>query len=91
MTWEMNYIKILNVDNNYDNKIKYKVEIRKDNNKFTVIYEGINNNCFINNLEKNTNYEIRMLSFYNNIISDWTQIYKIKTKNVIESYILNKN
>ena len=90
MTWEMNYIKILNVDNNYDNKIKYKVEIRKDNNKFTVIYEGINNNCFINNLESDTNYEIRMLSFYNDIISDWTQIYKIKTKNVIESYILNK-
>ena len=90
MTWEMNYIKILNVDNNYDNKIKYKVEIRKDNNKFTVIYEGINNNCFINNLESDTNYEIRMRSFYNNIISDWTQIYKIKTKNEIESYILNK-
>ena len=44
MTWEMNYIKILNVDNNYDNTIKYKVEIRKDNNKFTLIYEGINNN-----------------------------------------------
>ena len=68
MTWEMNYIKILNFDNNYDNKIKYKVEIRKDNNKFTVIYEGINNNCFGNNLDSDTNYAIRMLSFYNDII-----------------------
>ena len=49
----------------------------------------IYNNCIINNLESDTNYEIRICSFYNNIISNWTKIYKIKTDTF--SNILNKN
>ena len=75
---------------NIENKeIKYRIEIRKENDKFKLIYEGNNNNYIINNLDDNTNYEIRLCSFYNNIISEWTQIYKIKTK--IFSVILNNN
>ena len=76
---------------NIENKeIKYRIEIRKENDKFKLIYEGNNNNYIINNLDDNTNYEIRLCSFYNNIISEWTQIYKIKTK-IFNSVILNNN
>jgi hypothetical protein len=86
ISWKIDDIKI-----NIDNKdIKYKVEIRKENEKFKLLYEGNNNNCIINNLESDTYYEIRICSFYNNIISNWTKIYKIKTKD-IDSIILNNN
>ena len=86
ISWKIDDIKLLNIDKN---QIKYKVEIRKPNEKFKLSYEGNNNNAVINNLDKETNYEIRLLSFYNNIISNWTEIYKIKTKDM-DSEILNK-
>ena len=72
-------------------EIKYKVEIKRENakEKFKQIYEGEKNECFIDKLNRNTNYEIRLCSFYNNIMSNYTQIYKIKTKN-IDSLILNE-
>ena len=38
-------------------------------------------------MEKNTNYEIKLCSLYNELISNYTHIYKIKTKN-IDSIIL---
>ena len=96
--WKIEDINILNINNN---QIKYKVEIRKENNneKFEKIYEGNNNNYLVENLNINTNYEIRICSFYNNIISNWTQIQKVKTKdfdNIIlresgrEKELLNK-
>ena len=85
ISWKIDDIK--NIDNK---EIKYKVEIRKENEKFKLSYEGNNNNCIINNLESDTYYEIRICSFYNNIISNWTKIYKIKTKD-IDSIILKNN
>ena len=30
---------------------------------------------------ENTNYEIRICSLYKNIISKWSEIYKVKTAN----------
>ena len=78
------------IENIENKEIKYRIEIRKENDKFKLIYEGNNNNYIINNLDDNTNYEIRLCSFYNNIISEWTQIYKIKTK-ILSSVILNNN
>jgi len=76
---------------NIDNKeVKYKIEIRKENEQFKISYEGKNNNCIINNLDSGIYYEIRLYSFYSNIISDWSEIYKIKTK-YIDSIILNNN
>ena len=53
--WKIEDINILNINNN---QIKYKVEIRKENNneKFEKIYEGNNNNYLVENLNKNTNY-----------------------------------
>jgi len=74
--WKIDDINNINIDKN---KIKYKVEMRKENEKFIKIYEDNNNNCYINNLEMNTNYEFRICLIYNNKIGEWSQIHKIKT------------
>ena len=75
----MDNLNIINIDNN---QIKYKVEIRKDNTneKFTQVYEGKESNCEINNLNDDTNYEVRICSIYNEIQSSWSIIQKIKTE-----------
>ena len=87
--WKPDDINILNIDKN---KIKYKVEIRKDNKKekFVQIYEGTNTNYLIDNLIKNTSYEIRICSVYNDIMSNWTEIQKVKTKD-FDSIILRES
>jgi len=61
-----------NLDN-FDNnkfKIKYKVEMRKENDNFIKVYEDNNNNCSIDNLEMNTNYEFRICVIYNDILEN---------------------
>ena len=88
LSWEIDNLNILNIDSK---QIKYKVEIKKEKEEFILSYEGNDNNCIINNLSPITNYEIRICSFYNQIISDWTEIYKIKTKKIVDSSILNNN
>ena len=87
--WNIDNINLINIDKN---EIKYKLEIRKENSKeeFNQIYEGKDNNCLVNKLEKNTNYEVRICSIYNDIISQWSEIYKIKTKN-FDCKILSEN
>ena len=96
---EINYINSSNIDIiwNIDNingiennKIKYKIEMRKENEIFNKVYEGNNNNYSLNNLTKNTNYEIRICCFYNDIKGEWTQIQKFKTSD-LDSVILNEN
>ena len=80
--WKIDDNKLLNIDKK---EIKYRIEIRKENSKdeFTQIYEGNENNYLVDNkIEKNTNYEIRICSFYKDIISNWSDICKIKTKNI---------
>ena len=89
--WKKDNINIKDIDNN---KIKYKVEIKKENSdeKFIQKYEGTETNFLVNNLNMNTNYEIRICCVYNNLIGPWTEIQKIKTKdidNLEESIILN--
>ena len=84
--WNIENIKKLNIDNK---EIKYKIEIRKENEKFNQINAEYNTNYLINNLEANTNYEIRICSVYKDIISNWSKIYKIKT-NTVDSIILNE-
>ena len=88
VSWKIDEINILNVDKK---EIKYRIEIRKEDSKdeFNQIYEGKENNYLVDNkIEKNTNYEIRICSIYKDIISNWTNIHKIRTKN-FESLILN--
>jgi len=79
--WKIDDINNINIDKN---KIKYKVEMRKENENFIKIYEDNNNNCYINNLEMNTNYEFRICLIYNDIIGEWSQIHKIKTLNLVD-------
>jgi len=80
-----------NIDN-VENKeeIKYRIEMRKENEEFKEIYKGNNNNYIINNLIKDTNYEFIIYSFYNNLIESKSEIYKIKTLN-LDSNILNES
>ena len=86
--WNLDDIKIQDVDNN---KINFRLEIKKENTEeiFTKIYEGSNTNCLIDNLNKHTNYEIRICSIYNGICSNWIKAKK-KTDYISESIILNK-
>ena len=84
--WKIDDINLLNLDKN---KIKFKIEIRKENNdeNFKKIYEGNEMNYLINNLDTNTNYEIRICSVYKDINSIWSEIKKVKT-NEFDSLIL---
>ena len=88
INWKIDNINILKI---IKKEIKYRIEIRRANmkEKFKQVYEGNKYNYIVNNLDKNTNYEIRICSLYNDIISEWTKIYKIKTKNFdVDSNIL---
>ena len=62
-----------------NNEIKYKIELRKENEKFSKVYEGNNTYCTIDNLNFNTNYEIRICSIYKDLEGEWTKIQKVKT------------
>ena len=62
--------------------------MRMENKNFVEVYDGINNNnCFIDNLNQNTNYEFKICSIYKENISPWTEINKFKTNN-LDSIIL---
>ena len=89
LSWNIDDINLVNIDKN---KLKYKVEIKKENEKFTNIYEGNNKNCIINKLHLNTYYEIRICSMHNNIFSAWSEIKKIKKIiSKLDSIILNES
>jgi len=70
------------------NKIKFKMELRKENKEFEHIYEGEKNNFTINNLQINENYELRICSTYNNTNSLWSEIFKFRIKDFVNSIIL---
>ena len=56
-------------NNEFKDKIKFRLEIKKENENFNKIYEGNQNNqnsYSINGLLSNTSYEIRICSFYDN-------------------------
>ena len=67
----------INIDKN---KIKYKIEIRKLNEKFKQ-FESNTKFLKLGGLSCNTTYEIRICLLYNNFYSPWTQIQQITTKN----------
>jgi len=73
--------KLNGINFNYD-KLKYKIEIKKENGNFESIYKNNKKNYTINNLTSDTNYEIRICSLYNDISGAWTEIQKIKTKEI---------
>ena len=74
----------------YD-KIKYKIE-KKDKEKFEKVYEDKQKECEIKGLIPGNIYDIRICSISNNISGSWTEIQKIKTKEIcVESNILNES
>ena len=77
--WKIDKLNIINFDNE---KIKFRIEIRKDKDKFLQIYEGKETNFQINNLIRNTEYEFRICSVYDDIIGLWTKNIKFKTLEV---------
>lgn len=85
--WKVDDINKNNID---INKFKYKLELRKEKNEnFMKVYEGNNQNCLIDELTKNTLYEIRICSLYNELNSSWSDIIKIRTQEKIESPLFN--
>lgn len=79
--WKIDNLNIINIDNN---KIKFKVQIKKENmkDKYIQVYEGNNLNCLVDNLEQNTEYEIRICSIYDYMQGKWSSIQKIKIENI---------
>ena len=75
--WKIDDINILNINKN---DLKYKIEIKKENSNedFILIYEGKENNYIINKLEKNTNYQIKIYSFFKDQQSEYSEIKKSK-------------
>ena len=87
--WEIDNINLLNVDKN---QIKFKVEVKKENENFEKIYEGNNTNCSINFLKINTNYEVRICTFYKDLNIFWSPIKKIKIVDIdLDSIILKES
>lgn len=75
-----------------EKKLKFKVEIREEKTKdnFIQVYEGKENNCSIENLINGTNYEIRICSIYEESISDWSPLQRVKTL-AVDSKILDES
>ena len=86
ISWKIDDINIIDIDNK---KIKYIIEIRKENGEFKLVYEGVENNYLINNLDSDTIYEIRICTLYNDIKSQYSKIFKIQTD--LDSIILKGN
>ena len=87
--WKIDELNLININNK---QIKYKVLIKKENinEKFIEVYEGSNNNCLIENLSGNTNYELKICCIYQDLSGFWADIQKIKT-NDNDSIILNES
>ena len=88
---------VWNIDNNInlDNKqIKFKIELKKENENDIQTYESEDKNYIIQNLASNTNYELRICSVYNSIDGPWSSKSKIKTSDYdlnCESSILDES
>ena len=88
ISWNIDDLNLLNIDKN---KIKYKLELKEENTEehFKSVYEGNKMNFIIDKLKKNTNYEIRICSMYEDINSTWSEIKKNKTLE-FDSILLNE-
>ena len=92
ISWDIDNINLINKDFDY---LYYIIELRKEEESFKKIFQ----NAFyyktyaINNLESNTNYEIRICSQIGDTehCSEWSKIYKFKTQDYKGSIILKKS
>lgn len=74
--WKIDNLNILNLNNK---DIKFIVEIRKDKEKFSKVYDGNEPNFRVNNLIKSTEYEYRICSYFKDVVSNWSEIKQFKT------------
>ena len=92
LSWKIDDINLIDIDKK---QIKFRVEIKKENEQFISVYEGSDNNFNVNNIVFDLKYEIRLCSVYKNLESSYSPIRKItmnKIKNVLsESLIMDKN
>ena len=63
--------------------MKFIIELKKENENFSQIYEGDKTNYLVERLIPDTNYEIRICSKYNNFRSPWSDTQKVKTTSKI--------
>ena len=88
INWKIDDLNILNINNK---DIKFKIEIRKNKEKFIQVYDGNETNFKINDLLKNTEYELKICSYHNNLIGNWSEIKKFKTlESICDSQILKE-
>ena len=88
INWKIDILNILNINNK---NIKFKIELRKSNEKFNQVYDGYGLKFKIGNLTENTEYELKICSYCNNIIGNWSEIKKFKTpENTNDSQILKE-
>ena len=89
VSWE---IEDLNAVRDEENKIKFRVEIRKAESKenFLPVYEGYNYNCFIDKLNPITNYEIKICCIKDEI-KNYSDISNFETDILIDSTILKES
>ena len=88
INWKIDILNILNI---YNKNIKFKIELRKSNEKFNQVYDGYGLKFKIGNLTENTEYELKICSYCNNIIGNWSEIKKFKTpENTNDSQILKE-
>ena len=88
--WKIDNNKLESLDYN---KVKFKMEIKKENSneKFIQVYEGNNTNYLIKNLDIDKNYEIRICSVYEDSNGPWSKIGKFKTTDIeVDSLILKE-
>ena len=76
--WDFDQINMENIDNN---KISFKVEMKRDKEKFKEIYRGNDNNYLVNDLSIDFDYEFRVCSFFDDLIGPWSEIKKINLAN----------
>ena len=89
--WDIDDINNIHIDKN---KIKYRLEIKKEeetNEKFKSIYEGNKKECFINNLSNGQKYEIKICILYEDIIGPWSDIHKFLFNRSLDSAILSSS
>ena len=89
INWEIENLNMIHIKDK--NEIKFILEMRKENEEnFNKIYEGNLMKFEIKDLIADKNYEFRVQCLFDNIKSKWSEIKKIKTKN-IDSIILSKS
>ena len=86
--WNIDNLNLINI--NKEN-IKFKVELRKENNyeNFKIVYEDKESECLVKDLKENTNYEIRICTYCDDLIGQWSEISKVKTAEIDSKILRN--